>query len=84
MVDLATVQQMLAAVCPYDPEEITPEKDLIRDLEIDSFGMMEMAMSFEREFHIEVPDRDLRLFNTVEDIILYIEHKQMPGAFMGA
>ncbi len=84
MVDLSTVQQLLATVCPHDPEEITPDKHLVSELEIDSFGLMEMVMAFEKEFDIEIPDRDLRLFNTVQDIIHYIEHKQMQAAFAGA
>lgn len=79
MVDLFKVQQLLATVCPHDPEEITLDKHLVSDLEIDSFGLMEMVMAFEKEFNIEIPDRDLRLFNTVQDIIDYIEQKQMYG-----
>lgn len=84
MVDLSKVQQLLATVCPHDPDEITLDKHLVSDLEIDSFGLMEMVMTFEKEFNIEIPDRDLRLFNTVQDIINYIEQKQMGGTFARA
>ena len=75
MVDLNKVQQLLSMVCPHDPEEITPEKHLVSDLDLDSFGLMEMVMAFEKEFNIEIPDRDLRLFDTVGDILTYIEQK---------
>lgn len=75
MVDLSKIQQLLATACPHDPEEITLDKQLVRDLDIDSFGLMDMVMAFEDEFQIEIPDRDLRLFNTVEDIVRYIEQK---------
>ena len=74
-VNLTTVQQLLAMACPKGPEEITPEKHLIRDLEMDSFGMMEVVLSFEREFDIEIPDRDLRLFDTVQDVLVYLATK---------
>ena len=67
-VTLAAVQQLLAMASPVDPEEITPEKHLMRDLEMDSFGMMDAVLSFEREFGIEIPDRDLRL-------LVYLEKK---------
>ncbi len=76
MVEFSTIQQLLSTACPYDPEEITMDKNLVSDLEIDSFGLMEMVISFEKEFHIEVPDRDLRLLLTVADIVHYIEEKQ--------
>ena len=74
-VELAVVQQLLAMASPVDPEEITPEKHLMRDLEMDSFGMMDAVLSFEREFNIEIPDRDLRLFDTVQDVLIYLAEK---------
>jgi len=75
MIDFAKIQQLLAMACPHDPEEITPDKQLVRDLDIDSFGLMDMVMAFEKEFNIEIPDRDLRLFDTVGDILDYIENR---------
>ncbi len=76
MVELSVVQRLLATVCPYDAEEITLEKSLVNDLEMDSFGVMDMVIAFEKEFDIEIPDRDLRLFGTVGDIVHYIEQKK--------
>ena len=38
MVELEKVQHLLAMACPKDLDEITPEKHLISDLELDSFG----------------------------------------------
>ncbi len=74
-VSLASVQQLLAMASPMDPEEITPEKHLVRDLDIDSFAMMDAVLSFEREFGIEIPDRDLRLFDTVQDVLVYLAER---------
>ncbi len=75
MVDLSKVQTLLAMVCPKDPSEILPEKNLVQDLELDSFGVMEMVLQFESEFKIEIPDRDLRLMNTVQDVLDYLGSK---------
>lgn len=72
MADLQTVRELLVTVCPCDIEEITPQKHLVRDLEIDSFGLMELILEFEKEYGISIPDRDLRLFNTVQDILDYL------------
>lgn len=75
MVELEKVQQLLAMACPKEIEEITPDKHLVSDLEMDSFGLMEVIMAFEDEFGIEIPDRDLRLLDTVEDVLMYLEEK---------
>lgn len=76
MVELSVIQKLLATVCPRDAEEITLDKQLVNDLEMDSFGVMDMVIAFEKEFDIEIPDRDLRLFVTVGDIVNYIEEKK--------
>lgn len=81
MVDFSVVQQLLATVCPYDAEEITPDKRLVSDLELDSFGLMDLVLTFENEYNIEIPDRDLRLFDTVQDIVNYLEQKQSGTEF---
>ncbi len=75
MVNIDKVKELLSASCPYTPDEISLESDLIDDLEFDSFGMMDMLLSFEKEFGISIPDRDLRLLVTVSDIISYLEKK---------
>ncbi len=84
MVDLSKVQQLLAMVCPHDPEEITLDKHLVTDLDLDSFGLMDMVIAFEDEFSIEIPDRDLRLFSTVSDVVNYIEQKNATGMVVQA
>ncbi len=77
MVDFAKIQELLSTICPHDPEEITPDKHLVNDLDIDSFGLMDLIIAFEREYNIDIPDRDLRLFTTAADIINYIEQRTM-------
>lgn len=75
MVKIDKVKELLMTVCPYDEEEIFPESDLINDLELDSFGLVDLVVAFEKEFSISIPDRDLRLFTTVQDIVDYLEEK---------
>ena len=79
MVELEKVQHLLAMACPKDLDEITPEKHLVSDLELDSFGLMEAVMAVEDEFGIEIPDRDLRLLDTVQDVLVYLEEKTGTG-----
>jgi acyl carrier protein len=75
MVDVDKVKELLAASCPYSSEEIGLESDLVVDLDYDSFCMMDMLLAFEKEYNISIPDRDLRLFVTVSDIVNYLEEK---------
>lgn len=80
MIDLDKVKELLSASCPYMPDEISLASDLAVDLEFDSFCMMDMLLAFEKEFDISIPDRDLRLFVTVADIVDYLEKKTAPDA----
>ncbi len=56
-----------------DPERITPETSLTKDLEADSLYVVEVIMAIEEEFGIEIPDEDAEQFNSVEDIVDFVE-----------
>ena len=56
-----------------DPDRITPETSLTRDLEADSLYVVEVIMAIEDEFGIEIPDEDAEQFNSVDDIVSFIE-----------
>lgn len=75
MIDIERIKELLAASCPYSPGQINMDSDLINDLEFDSFCMMDMLLAFEKEYGISIPDRDLRLFITVSDIVDYLQLK---------
>ena len=52
--------------------EISPDKSLIMDLGLKSIDLISAIGSFEDTFDIEIPDADLRKFQTVNDIIEYL------------
>lgn len=54
-------------------DEITLETSLMEDLEADSLDAVEIIMSLEDEFDIEIPDEDAENFKTVGDLCKYIE-----------
>ena len=59
-----------------DESKITLDAKLKEDLELDSLDSVELIMSAEEEFGIEIPDEDVMNFKTVNDIVTYIEeHK---------
>lgn len=67
------VKEILLENLGCDEEDIKMETDLIEDLEADSLDIVELSMSLEDEFEIEVSDEDLEKLNTVESIVEYIE-----------
>ena len=56
-------------------EEITDDKEVVKDLGADSLDVVEMLMSLEEEFNITVPEEDAVNIKTVGDIIELIDEK---------
>lgn len=56
-------------------EEVKPEARFIEDLGADSLDTVELIMSLEEEFGIEIPDEDAEKAKTVGDVISYIDTK---------
>ncbi len=56
-----------------DPQEITEDTLLIDDLDADSLDLVDLVMSFEDEFQMEVPEEEVENIKTVGDIVKYIE-----------
>ena len=59
----------------FDVEEdaVTPETLLEEDLDADSLDLVDLVMSFEDEFQIEVPEEEIENIKTVGDNVKYIE-----------
>ena len=57
----------------YTDEEITPESSIMADLGLTSFDLVSIVAEFEDEFDIEVPDRDILGFVTIQDVMDYLE-----------
>ena len=59
----------------FDVEEdaVTPETLLEEDLDADSLDLVDLVMSFEDEFQVEVPEEEIENIKTVGDIVKYIE-----------
>ena len=56
--------------------EVTAEATFTGDLGADSLDTVELVMEFEKAFGVQVADEDAEKFQTVGDVIAYIEeHK---------
>ena len=73
---LDQIKKILVETMDIDESKITLDAKLKEDLELDSLDSVELIMSAEEEFGIEIPDEDVMNFKTVNDIVNYIEeHK---------
>lgn len=58
-----------------DEDAITMQADLLRDLDLDSLDTMELTVSMEERFGIEIPDSELESLRTIEDAVTLIASK---------
>jgi acyl carrier protein len=59
---------------------VTHEADITDDLEISSLSMVEIIVSAEDEFSVEIPDEALSDLRTVQDVVSYVQRLQRSGA----
>ncbi len=70
------VVQILADQLSVDPDKITMDSLLEEDLDADSLDAIDIVMSIEDEFEIEVPDEAIADMKSVGDIVNFIENNQ--------
>ena len=59
-----------------DPEKMTEDSHSIEDLGADSLDIVDIVMTIEEEFGVEVPDEVIEQIRTVGDVVKHIEAKQ--------
>ncbi len=69
---LAKVKEMVASQLGKTEEEISPESSFIEDLGADSLDLVELIMSMEDEFGLEISDEDAESIITVQDAVTFI------------
>jgi acyl carrier protein len=59
-----------------DEEEVTSQASFVEDLNADSLDLVELIMSLEEEFGMEISDEDAERIQKVSDAVEYIEEHQ--------
>ena len=67
------VRDIIAEQLDVDKNSITPETNLMKDLEADSLDAVEIIMAIEDEYGIEIPDEEAEKIQTVADLVKYVE-----------
>ena len=70
---LGKMKDILVEQLECNPEDITMESLLVDDLGADSLDAIDIVMSVEDTFKVEVPDEIIEKIETVGDIVNYIE-----------
>jgi acyl carrier protein len=65
------VKKIIAEKLSVDLEEVVPEASFVDDLGADSLDLVELIMSMEEEFDIDISDEDAEKLVTVKDAIEY-------------
>jgi acyl carrier protein len=63
-----TVAEILVEILDVDPKEVTPEAYLIRDLNVESIDLMELAVCLNERFCLEV-DEELIFLKSLRAVI---------------
>lgn len=69
------VRSILVGQLGVDEEKVTMDASIVDDLGADSLDVVDLIMSLEEEFDVEIPDEDVENMKTVGDIVKYIEAK---------
>lgn len=67
------VRAMLAKQLNLQPDKITPQSDVVKDLGADSLDVVELLISLEDDYGISIPEDDIVNVKTVQDIVDMIE-----------
>ena len=73
---LDKVREIIVEQLGVEPDQVKPESNFVDDLGADSLDTVELIMSFEEEFGVEIPDTEAEKIKTVQDVINYIEAKK--------
>lgn len=72
---LEKVTEILVDQLDIDEDKVNTDASITDDLGADSLDVVDLIMSLEEEFNIEIPDDEVENIKTVGDIVKYIEDR---------
>ena len=70
---LEKIKTILSEQFDVEEDNITTETTLQDDLGADSLDVVDLVMTLEDEFDMEIPDEDITEVRTVGDVVKYLE-----------
>ncbi len=68
---------LINEVTEVPKSKIKDDTNLVKDLDLESLDLVELVAAFENRYGIEILDKDIKNLQTVNDIIKYIEDKNV-------
>jgi acyl carrier protein len=63
------IVSIISDVSGLDAEDITPEKNFFKDLEVDSIKAIEITVAIEKKFKVSIRDEDVPKITTVKEAV---------------
>jgi acyl carrier protein len=73
---LSRVKKIIAEQLGVDESEVVPTASFVEDLNADSLDLVELIMSLEEAFGMEISDEEAENIKTVQDAVEYINEHQ--------
>lgn len=68
------VIRILEAFTEVEIEKMNKDSKLVADLGLNSFDVVNIVVEFEDEFGIEIPDEDIKEFQTIQNVLDYLQN----------
>ena len=69
------IRDIIVEQLDVEEDKVTIEASITEDLGADSLDVVDLVMSIEESFDIEIPDEEVENIKTVGDIVKFIEAK---------
>lgn len=69
------IKDIIVEQLDVEEDAVTMEASITEDLGADSLDVVDLVMSIEESFDVEIPDEEVENIKTVGDIFKYIENK---------
>jgi acyl carrier protein len=70
------LKKLIAEQLGVDESRVVPSASFTDDLDADSLDLVELIMSLEEEFGVEIPDEEAEKIGTVGDALQYLQAQQ--------
>ena len=68
------IKEILAEQLDANADDMTMDTKIADDLNADSLDVVELLMSIEDEFEVEIPDEEIENLKTIGDVVEYIQN----------
>ena len=68
------IKKLLAEQLDVDENGMTMDTNIAKDLGADSLDVVELLMSIEDEFEVEIPDEEIENIRTIGELTDYIQN----------